>query len=117
LTTAGPGRGKKEKTGGVITTPPVSDAATRAELGQERGKIGKATGTRGHLRGKPKGVGSSGGAIVAPPDGRAPTIAELGIDKKRLQRAERLAAMSDDERDAWNLNLKLLHRIISRARA
>jgi N6-adenosine-specific RNA methylase IME4 len=70
------------------------EAETR--LGQERGKIGKAKGTQGTARGRD----ASGVAIMATPENDAPSAKELGIAHKRLQRAERLAAMSDDERDS-----------------
>ncbi|HEY2212303.1 MAG TPA: MT-A70 family methyltransferase [Bradyrhizobium sp.] len=65
------------------------------KLGQERDKIGKAKGTRGQLKG---GTGP-GVAIVSTPGKDAPSAKELGITHKRLKRAERLAAMSDDDRN------------------
>jgi hypothetical protein len=51
----------------------------------------KAKGTRGNLRGKPKGGKPSGGSLTAPPDKDTPTIAELGLSKKRASRARKLA--------------------------
>ncbi|MCP3471367.1 S-adenosylmethionine-binding domain-containing protein [Bradyrhizobium sp. CCGUVB1N3] len=94
---------------------PVKAVADRAgevwveaevRIGEERKKVGKAKGTRGQFRGKPKGEGSSGSPIVAPPDEAVPTVLELGIDKKRLLRAEKLADLREDERAALTAELK-----------
>ena len=42
LTKAGPGRGKKGKTGGDTMEPPVSDAPTLAELGVDKKRSARA---------------------------------------------------------------------------
>ena len=47
-------------------------------VGEELNELELAKGTRGQLRGKPKGSGSSGRADVEPPDGDAPTYAKIG---------------------------------------
>jgi hypothetical protein len=64
------------------------------KLGEERARIGKAKGTRGQFIGR---------SIVVPPDGDAPSAKELGIAKRRLQRAEKLAAMPPKQRKACEL--------------
>ena len=93
----------------------VSEVADRAgevwinaevKIGEELAKLPKAKGTRGNLRGKPKGSGSSGGAIFSPPDGTA-TRAEIGIAKKRAARAIKLAAIPTAYRIVLIEQLKL----------
>lgn len=95
---------------------PVKNVADRAgevwiaaevRVGLELAKLPKAKGTRGTLRGKPKGErGSSGRALVEPPDESAPTLAELGVAKKRAARARKLAEMPDEQRDTLAAELK-----------
>jgi N6-adenosine-specific RNA methylase IME4 len=64
-----------------------------AGLGELLKKQPKATGTRGQLKGR----GVIGGASTEPP---IATLADLGIDKKTSSLAQRLAALSDVERNA-----------------
>jgi N6-adenosine-specific RNA methylase IME4 len=76
--------------------------AADVRLGQEWPKVGKAKGAIGRAgpgRGKR-------GSKMAPRLDDAPTIAELGIAKKRLQRAERLAAMPTKVRDGYIAELE-----------
>jgi N6-adenosine-specific RNA methylase IME4 len=96
---------------------PVQEVADRAgevwiaaedKLARELARIERAKGTRGQIRGKPKGHGSSGGAIMGPPDeDDAPTYAELGVSKKRAARAKKLADIAPAKRKAFIEELKI----------
>jgi hypothetical protein len=48
---------------------------------QELAKVGKAKGTRGAFRGKPKGAGSSGSPKKAAPDESVPSLADMDVDR------------------------------------
>jgi N6-adenosine-specific RNA methylase IME4 len=75
--------------------------AAEVRLGQERAKMPKAKGALGN-------PGGRGAKIVRSQIGtaQAPTLAELKLDKKRAARAERLAALPDEERKALADELK-----------
>jgi N6-adenosine-specific RNA methylase IME4/ribosomal 50S subunit-recycling heat shock protein len=73
--------------------------AAEVRLGRELKRRPKAKGSRG--TGRPK----IGGSKVVPPKD-VPTLAELKIEKKRAARAERLAALPDEERKALADELK-----------
>ena len=67
-----------------------------AGLGELLKKQPKQAGSRGQLKGR----GVSGGSILVPPEKTFPTLAEMGIDKKTSSLAQRLASLSEVERNA-----------------
>jgi hypothetical protein len=70
-------------------------AATKQRRAKIEATLGKATGTRGTLRGTKPGKrgkgkkGVSGGAKLVPPDKSAPTLKQLGISRKDAARVKR----------------------------
>jgi hypothetical protein len=83
-----------------------------AGLGELLKKQPKAKGSRGRGPGRGKG-----GAVVEPPFNEPPTLAEMGIDKKTSSLAQRLASLSDAERNAIASRDKTLARsILTQAR-
>jgi N6-adenosine-specific RNA methylase IME4 len=77
-----------------------------AKIGEEHAKIGPAKGTRGTLRGKPKGSGSSGRAILVTPDKDAPSRKELGLGKRQLGRGRKLFTFGKRKRQSLIMELK-----------
>jgi N6-adenosine-specific RNA methylase IME4 len=65
-------------------------------LGELLKKQPKQAGSRGQLAGR----NASGGTKMEPPETRPPSLAEMGIDKKTSSLAQRLAALTDVERNA-----------------
>lgn len=93
---------------------PIKEVADRAgecwieaefRLGDELKKMGKAKGTRGSFRGKPKGVGSSGVPIVCSPD-ETPSRKELGISKRQYARALKLREIGREKRKQLESELR-----------
>ena len=66
-----------------------------AGLGKLLEQTPKAKGSRGRGPGRGKG-----GAVVEPPFNEPPTLADMGIDKKTSSLAQRLASLSEVERNA-----------------
>nr|ADI23837.1 hypothetical protein [uncultured gamma proteobacterium HF4000_48E10] len=66
-----------------------------AGLGELLKKQPKAKESRGRGPGRGKG-----GAVVEPPFNEPPTLADMGIDKKTSSLAQRLASLSEVERNA-----------------
>jgi N6-adenosine-specific RNA methylase IME4 len=100
---------------------PVKDVSDRAgecwneaeeKLAEERAKLGKATGTRGQLKGKivgtakkGKGRGYTGEAVVVPPVS-APSLKELGLGKRQAARAEKIRELGRAARKKLEAELK-----------
>jgi hypothetical protein len=83
-----------DATDGIVAAGYRRASNADARIGAELKKLGKATGTRGQLRGATPGKGQrgkpgsrSGGSIVVPPD-LAPSAFELGLTKKRAAHGE-----------------------------
>ena len=86
--------------------------AARNRLAEELAKLPKATGTRGQLRGKPKGVAPSGGPLLEPPD-KELSLAELGVTKKESAQARALGKVPKADQRRIVAQLKTENRDVS----
>jgi N6-adenosine-specific RNA methylase IME4 len=101
---------------------PVKDVSDRAgecwieadaKLAEERAKLGKATGTRGQLKGIEKGGSRgrgkgtyAGKAVVVPPAQDAPSLKELGLSKRQATRADKIRQLGRSTRERLEAELK-----------